>query len=56
MEICSHENFYGYEPDGLDYEVDLSTADIDDQYAHHFNYRTIKNNGTLLQVSREKKF
>ena len=32
----SHENFYGYEPDGLDYEVDLST--IDDQYSHHFNY------------------
>ena len=33
---ASHENFYGYEPDGLDYEVDLST--IDDQYAHHFKY------------------
>ena len=32
----SHENFYGYENDGLDYEVDLST--IDDQYSHHFNY------------------
>ena len=34
----SHENFYGYENDGLDYEIDLTTADIDDQYAHHFNY------------------
>jgi len=32
----SHENCYGYEPDGLDYEIDLST--VDDQYAHHFNY------------------
>jgi len=32
----SYENCYGYEPDGLDYEIDLST--IDDQYAHHFNY------------------
>ena len=30
----SHENFYGYENDGLDYEVDLST--IDDMYSHHF--------------------
>ena len=28
------EPYYGYENDGLDYEVDLST--IDDQYAHHF--------------------
>ena len=28
------EPYYGYETDGLDYEVDLST--IDDQYAHHF--------------------
>ena len=35
---ASHENFYGYESDGLDYEIDLTTADIDDQYAHHFNY------------------
>ena len=35
---ASHENFYGYEPDGLDYEIDLTTADIDDHYAHHFNY------------------
>ena len=26
---ASHENFYGYEPDGLDYDIDLSTADID---------------------------
>ena len=32
----SYENCYGYEPDGLDYEIDLTTADIDDQYAHHF--------------------
>ena len=29
------EPYYGYENDGLDYEVDLST--IDDQYAHRFN-------------------
>ena len=36
----SHENFYGYEPDGLDYEVDLSTAaDIDGTNPYiHFNY------------------
>ena len=34
----SYENCYGYEPDGLDYDISLSTADIDDQYAHHFNY------------------
>ena len=43
----SHENFYGYEPDGLDYEVDLST--IDDQYAHHFtseeNYDAVWGDG-----------
>ena len=26
----SHENFYGYEPDGLDYDINLSTADIYD--------------------------
>ena len=32
----SYENCYGYEPDGLDYEIDLSA--VDDQYAHHFNY------------------
>ena len=35
----SHENFYGYENDGLDYEVDLSTADIDSANPYiHFNY------------------
>ena len=28
------EPYYGYEYDGLDYEVDLST--IDDMYSHHF--------------------
>ena len=28
------EPYYGYEPDGLDYDINLST--IDDQYAHHF--------------------
>ena len=28
------EPYYGYENDGLDYEVDLST--IDDMYSHHF--------------------
>ena len=39
----SHENFYGYENDGLDYEIDLTTADIDDQYAHHFNYEPQRN-------------
>ena len=27
---ASHENFYGYEPDGLDYDINLSTADIYD--------------------------
>tara|TARA_A100001011_G_scaffold64717_2_gene65421 strand:+ start:6458 stop:7087 length:630 start_codon:yes stop_codon:yes gene_type:complete len=34
---ASHENFYGYENDGLDYEIDLM-ADVDEQRAHHFNY------------------
>ena len=32
---ASHENFYGYENDGLDYEIDLM-ADVDDQRSHHF--------------------
>ena len=32
---ASHENFYGYGNDGLDYEIDLM-ADIDDQRSHHF--------------------
>ena len=27
---ASHENFYGYEPDGLDYDINLTTADIHD--------------------------
>ena len=36
---ASHENFYGYENDGLDYEIDLSTADIDGANPYsHFNY------------------
>ena len=36
---ASHENFYGYEPDGLDYEIDLTTADIDGTNPYsHFNY------------------
>ena len=39
---ASHENFYGYEPDGLDYEVDLST--VDDQYSHHFQTGNIELN------------
>ena len=35
----SHENFYGYEPDGLDYEIDLTTADIDGRNPYsHLNY------------------
>ena len=47
----SHENFYGYEPDGLDYDINLSTADIYDAVwgdgikntngkpmAHYFKY------------------
>ena len=35
----SHENFYGYESDGLDYEIDLTTADIDGRNPYaHFNY------------------
>ena len=35
----SYENCYGYEPDGLDYEIDLSTADIDGRNPYaHFNY------------------
>ena len=38
----SHENFYGYENDGLDYEIDLM-ADVDDQRAHHFNYEPQRN-------------
>ena len=39
---ASHENFYGYENDGLDYEIDLM-ADVDDQRAHHFNYQPQRN-------------
>ena len=39
---ASHENFYGYENDGLDYEIDLM-ADVDDQRAHHFNYKPQRN-------------
>ena len=39
---ASHENFYGYENDGLDYEIDLM-ADVDDQRAHHFNYEPQRN-------------
>ena len=36
---ASHENFYGYESDGLDYEIDLTTADIDGRNPYaHFNY------------------
>jgi len=38
----SHENFYGYENDGLDYEIDLM-ADVDDQRSHHFNYEPQRN-------------
>jgi len=37
---ASHENFYGYEPDGLDYDINLSTAAVPDgtnPYIH-FNY------------------
>ena len=35
----SHENCYGYEPDGLDYDIDLSTANIDGTNPYsHFNY------------------
>ena len=39
---ASHENFYGYENDGLDYEIDLM-ADVDEQRAHHFNYQPQRN-------------
>ena len=48
---ASHENFYGYEPDGLDYDINLSSADIYDAVwgdgikntnekpmAHYFKY------------------
>ena len=36
---ASDENFYGYEPDGLDYEIDLTTADIDGTNPYsHLNY------------------
>ena len=36
---ASHENFYGYEPDGLDYEIDLTAADMDGKNPYaHFNY------------------
>ena len=41
----SHENFYGHEPDGLDYDINLSSADIYDAVwgdganpYSHFNY------------------
>ena len=39
---ASHENFYGYGNDGLDYEIDLM-ADVDDQRSHHFNYEPQRN-------------
>ena len=39
---ASHENFYGYGNDGLDYEIDLM-ADVDDQRSHHFNYEQQRN-------------
>ena len=54
---ASHENFYGYEPDGLDYETDYwenpsdYMADIDDMYAHQF---TTHDDGFTLQVTEEK--
>ena len=36
---ASHENFYGYEPDGLDYEIDLTTANMDGRNPYsHLNY------------------
>ena len=36
---ASHENFYGYEPDGLDYEIDLTTADMGGTNPYsHLNY------------------
>ena len=41
---ASHENFYGYEPDGLDYDIDLSTADMDGTNPYsHFNYEPLRN-------------
>ena len=40
---ASHENFYGYENDGLDYEIDLM-ADIDDQRSHHFQTGNVELN------------
>ena len=43
------EPYYGYENDGLDYEVDLST--IDDMYSHHF---TTYDDGMSLQVTEKK--
>ena len=36
---ASHENFYGYEPDGLDYQIDLTTANMDGRNPYsHLNY------------------
>ncbi len=50
---ASHENFYGYEPDGLDYEIDLST--VDDQYAHHFtNANSSYNDGWTQEYHQEE--
>ena len=41
---ASHENFYGYEPDGLDYEIDSTTANMDGTNPYsHFNYEPQKN-------------
>ena len=45
------EPYYGYENDGLDYEVDLST--IDDMYSHQF-YNRRKTIGTLFKYHEKE--
>ena len=51
---ASHENFYGYENDGLDYEIDLM-ADVDEQRMHHFtNVNSPYNDGWTQEYHQKE--
>ena len=50
---ASHENFYGYENDGLDYEIDLM-ADVDEQRMHHFTNANSPYNDGWTQEYHQK--
>ena len=51
---ASHENFYGYENDGLDYEIDLM-ADVDEQRMHHFtNVNSPYNDGWTREYHQKE--